>query len=230
MFGHPSGGRFSDGAETGGQLTCPVGLEFSGVGYLSRSTIGQWHAMGALLMAMCFLAPACSTTQTPSRDETASQSVPVPPPAVSGIDNTVSVKIALADSFDVLQGDKCAGRSRNSGMRDGALVQLRGDTVGGSTSTTASAHVERRAPRIYRGKPLIDDDGIYCVVKAVFSPARPDPSSRYSIKFVDGDWLQDLVHVGRAPYGQLDRPGYGSGDVGIQRCPSLLDPPTKYCD
>jgi hypothetical protein len=52
--------------------------------------------------------------------------MPVPPPAISGIDNTVSLMMALADSFDVLPNGKCAGRSNNSGMSDGARVQLRG--------------------------------------------------------------------------------------------------------
>jgi hypothetical protein len=152
----------------------------------------------------------------------------VPPPAVSGVDNTVSVEISLADSFDVLPGGRCAGRSSNSGMSDGAKVQLRGDTVGGSAWATATARFERH-PFMYRGKEVPEaDDGLYCNVKMVFAPSKPDPESRYSIKFVGGDWRSGVT-VGRAAYGQLDRPGYGSSRMTIQTCRSAADPPEKDC-
>jgi hypothetical protein len=83
---------------------------------------------------------------------------------------------------------------------------------------------------MYRGKPIMDDDYLYCVVEAVFTPTLPDPSGRYSYKFVGDDWRWGVT-VGRAPYGQWDRPGYGSGkaNLGIQTCRSLLDPPDKDC-
>jgi hypothetical protein len=89
--------------------------------------------------------------------------MPVPPPAVSGIDNTVSVTLGLADSFDVLSDGTCAGRDTNSGMSDGARVQLRGDTVGGSVWSTATARFERRPPGIYDGVKgrWRYDDGLY---------------------------------------------------------------------
>jgi hypothetical protein len=134
----------------------------------------------------------------------------------------------MADSFDVIPNGKCAGRSDNTGMRDGARVQLRGDTDGGSVWSVATATFERHPPKLYHGKPLMVDDGLYCIVKAVFAPTIPDPKSRYSIKFIGGDWRR-LVQVGRAPYGQLDRPGYGSAQITIQTCRSLLDPPDKDC-
>lgn len=182
------------------------------------------------IVAGVLLAAASSACHSPLISGTAtSAAVPVPPPAVSGIDNTVSVTISLADSFDFLPHGKCAGRSSNSGMRDDARVQLRGDTVGGSTWATATAHAEFH-PVIYRGKLVPEaDDGHYCVLKAVFAPTTPDPESRYSIKFVGGDWRQGLVHVGRAPYGQRDRPGYGRAQVTIQTCRSPADPPDKDC-
>jgi hypothetical protein len=175
------------------------------------------------------LLAACSPHPGPTAAGTGpSDTMPVPPPAVSAIDNTVSVTMALADSFDVLPNDKCVGRSDNSGMSDGARVQLRGDTDGGSVWSVATAHFERVPQRMYHGKPQMDDDGLYCVVTVVFAPTRPDPKSEYSIKFVGGDW-RDFVKVGRAPYGQLDRPGYGSESTTIVTCGSLLDPPDKDC-
>jgi hypothetical protein len=155
--------------------------------------------------------------------------MPVPPPSVSGVDDTVSVTITLSDSFDILPDGKCAGRSDNSGMSDGARVQLRGDTVGGSTWAIATARFERH-PFMYRGKEVPEaDDGLYCVLKVVFAPTRPDPKSVYSIKFVGGDWREHFVRVGRAPYGQLDRPGYGFASIGIQLCRSAADPPDTEC-
>jgi hypothetical protein len=178
----------------------------------------------------------CSVGKSrPIVDTATPNTMPVPPPAISSIDNTVTVKIALADSFDVLPNGKCAARSSNvgpksgnMGMSDGARVQLRGDTVGGSVWSVATAQVQRRPPQMSHGKPLVDDDGLYCVVKVVFAPTRPDPSSSYSLKFEGGDWWSS-IKVGRAPYGQLDRPGYGSVSGTIMTCRSLLDPPEKDC-
>lgn len=195
----------------------------------TRTTHRKRRTTIALITAACLLAPGCIPDHAPATTTTATDTVPMPPPAVSSIDNTVSVQIALADSFDVLPDGTCAGRSDNIGIRNGAQVQLRGDTVGGSTWATATTRFEQHPPRIYHGKPVIDDDGQYCIVKAVFAPTRPDPTSSYSVKFVGGSWVHNLVHVGRAPYGRLDRPGYGTANTGIQRCPSLLDPPTKDC-
>jgi hypothetical protein len=62
-----------------------------------------------------------------------------------------------------------------------------------------------------------------------FSPTQPDPGSSYSLKFVNGDWIRDLVHVGRAPFGQEDRPGYGRTNVIIQRCPTPAYVPDREC-
>ncbi|MDH6194085.1 hypothetical protein M2272_000706 [Mycobacterium frederiksbergense] len=73
------------------------------------------------------------------------------------------------------------------------------------------------------------DDGQYCAVKMVFAPKTPDPESIYSIKFFNGDWLNGLVRVGRAPFGQEDRPGYGTAFVTRQLCPHPADPPDKDC-
>src|SRR3712207_3802377 len=97
------------------------------------------------IAAGLLLATACSAGH-PRVDgpHAPSPSQPISPPAVTTIDNTVSVTIALADSFDVLPGGKCAGRSDNSGMRDGARAQLRGDTAGGSVWATATADFENR--------------------------------------------------------------------------------------
>ena len=121
------------------------------------------------IAAVSLLVSACPTGQPPSNAGTeASNTMPVSSPAISGIDNTVSVTMALADSFDVLPNGKCAGRSVNIGVSDGARAQLRGDTDGGSVWSVATARIERRPP-------LTDDDGLYCVVKVVFAPTRPDP-------------------------------------------------------
>jgi hypothetical protein len=156
----------------------------------------------------------------------------VPPPAVAGIDNVIAVSWELADSFDMLPDDKCAGRSVNSGMRDGGRVQFIGETFGGSVSTTATTRFERRTPwtAMSQGKALVIDDGLYCIVTAVFAPPLPDPTSRYKWKFVGGDWHQGL-YVGRTPFGKPERPGYGSGRarISMQSCRDLSDPPTKDC-
>jgi hypothetical protein len=184
----------------------------------------------ALLIAAGLLLAACSVGHPESTGTATSATMPVPPPAASGTDNTVSVTMALADSFDVVPDGKCAGRSDNAGMSDGARVQLRGDTDGGNVWATATADFENKGPQIYDGVKghWLYDDGLYCIVKAVFAPTTPDPKSSYSIKFIGGDWL-DFVQVGRAPYGQLDRPGYGTAQITIQTCRSLLDPPDKDC-
>jgi hypothetical protein len=158
--------------------------------------------------------------------------MPVPPPAVAGIDNAIAVTWELSDSFDILPGDKCAGRSVNSGMSDGGRVQFVGETVGGSVSTTATTHFERRPPwtEMHQGKPVLIDDGLYCVVSAVFAPAIPDPTGNYSWKFVGGDW-SDGLDVGYMPVGKRERPGYGSerASITITTCRYLSDPPTKDC-
>lgn len=152
------------------------------------------------------------------------------PPAESAIDNTVSVTLALAlaDSFDVLPDGKCAGRRVNNGMRDGGRVQLRSTTVGGSVWSVASAHIEYIPPPMRHGKPLFEDDGLYCFVKAVFVPQRPDATSTYDLQFEGGNWRGGLK-LGRAPFGQRDRPGYGSVIANVMTCNSLQDPPEKDC-
>jgi hypothetical protein len=106
-------------------------------------------------------------------------------------------------------------------MSDGARVQLRGDTVGGSVWSVATARIERHPP-------LTDDDGLYCVATALFVPTSPDPKGSYSMKFVGGDWRQSIVALRRAPFGKLDT-GYGSVSGTIMMCKSLLDPPEKDC-
>lgn len=105
--------------------------------------------------------------------------MPVPPPAVSGIDHTVAVKWSLADSFDILPDGTCAGRGDNRGMNNGARIQLQGDTTGFIDQTRATAHFHRE---ILSMKEALMDDGLYCVVEAVFAPSMPDPDG-YSIRF-----------------------------------------------
>ncbi|AKS34275.1 hypothetical protein AFA91_22920 [Mycolicibacterium goodii] len=136
--------------------------------------------------------------------------------------------LALADSFDVLPDGRCAGRRVNNGMRDGGRVQLRSTTVGGSVWSVASAHIEHIPPPLRHGRPLFEDDGLYCFVKAVFVPQRPDPTSTYDLKFEGGNWRGGLK-LGRAPFGQRDRPGYGSVIATVMTCNSLQDPPEKDC-
>jgi hypothetical protein len=236
QLGSPLHARHSTEQEVHGGFAdpaalCAVSVESLPVGASRPRDHLKPPTATVLLIAMLLVASACSTGQQELRTtrRATSSTTQAPPPAASEIDNTVSVTIALADSFDVLAGGKCAGRSNNSGISDGARVQLRGDTVGGSTWATATARVERR-PVILRGKEVPDaDDGLYCVVEAVFAPSRPDPQSSYSLKFVGGDWWQHIVHVGTAPYGQLDRPGYGRTQITVQLCESPLDPPEKDC-
>jgi hypothetical protein len=134
----------------------------------------------------------------------------------------------LADSFDVLPDGKCAGRSGFREMRDGVRVQLRGDTTGFSDETRATARVEQQ---LLDGKRAFGDDGLYCVIEAVFAPSMPDPNG-YWLKFAGSadreKWLGKPSSG--TPFGRPDPPpGDGSFNIGSQACPTLLDPPEKDC-
>lgn len=67
-------------------------------------------------------------------------------------------------------------------------MQLRGDTDGGSVWSTTIVNYQRFPPSN-------EDDGQYCIGKAVFAPTHPDPNSRYWIKFVDGDWRVSMAKL-----------------------------------
>lgn len=178
--------------------------------------------VGALLAATAALT-ACANDHA----RLASPSLPVPPPAVSAIDHTVTVRWQLADSFDVLPGGTCAGRGLNRGMRNGARMHLQGNTTGFVDETRVTATLERRT---LSARGALSDDGLYCVIRAVFAPALPDPDG-YSIKFPGTPVKWDhLGASGRAPFGRPDLPpGFGSINLGSQTCPNLFDPPEKDC-
>ena len=121
------------------------------------------------------------------------------------------------------------GRSTFRGMGDGARVLLRGITTGWDVEGSATAYVEHRAPMMSHGKPLLDDDYVYCDIEVVFTPSMPDPDG-YALKFAGADHWEQLGKPGRTPFGQPERPGYGRYNIGSQSCPSLLlDPPDKDC-
>jgi hypothetical protein len=173
--------------------------------------------------------PMACATPAPSAVTAETSPVVVLPPAVTALDDTVSVTLALADSFTALPDGTCEGRSSNAGIANGAQAQLRGNIAGGSVSSTVTTHYRFTPPAPGRETdPAGEDDGEYCIVTAVFAPTRPDPDSRYLIKFPGGDW-RGLVHVGRERYGRLDRPGYGSTFVIVQTCQRISDPPDKQC-
>lgn len=180
-----------------------------------------WTALtvaAAVALAGCASTTPAATTQQATPTSTQAQQRPAGPP----VGDTVNVTLALADSFDINPDGTCSGRSDNTGMTNGARVQLRGDTDGGSVWSTATTAVERHPP-------VPGDDGQYCIVKMTFTPNMPDPKSTYSLKFVGGDWLRGFVHVRRAPFGQEDRPGLGSASGTVQTCRSAADPPDKDC-
>lgn len=162
---------------------------------------------GLIVAAVAALAGCASTTPaTPQPVPTATSLQAQERPAGPPVDDTVKVTLTLVDSFDIHPDNTCSGRSSNAGFTNGARVQLHGDTVGGSTWTTATTTVVRR-PFIYRGEVRPEaDDGVYCVAEMVFAPELPDPESRYSLKFVDGDWMRGLVHVGMAPFDRRTAP------------------------
>lgn len=177
-----------------------------------------------LVAALGFPLAACSPgDRLPAAFPEHTPSHVASPPAISGIDRTVTVRWQLADSFDVLPDGSCAGRSIFSEFHDGVHVLLIGVTSRLSDETRATTHVEQR--------PVSpSDDGQYCVVEAVFAPSLPDPAG-YSIKFAGSrDRVRFLGRPGGAPYGQPDPPpGYGRYNLGSQSCPSLLDPPDRDC-
>jgi hypothetical protein len=176
------------------------------------------------VIAAAAVVAACSSGHA---SQGASPSWPVPPPAVSGIDHTVIVTWQLADSFDILPGGKCAGRGSNRGMSDGARIQLQGKITGFFDETRATASFQRRN---LSAKEALGDDGLYCVLRAVFAPSMPDPEG-YSVKFPGTPVKWDhLGKPGRTPFGRPDSPpGYGAYNLGSQTCQSLLDPPYKDC-
>lgn len=195
----------------------------SGSSSLLRRVGPATMVVGLLMTAGCVLG------HSPVRsDGSAHAHISEPPPAVSGIDDTVSVHWRLADSFDILPGDRCVGRGNNRGMFDGARVRLTGHTMGYAGETKATAYFEHFPPLMHLGRPLLDDDYLYCVVEAVFSPGIPEPDG-YSVKFErarDDFWLGKPSGM---PFGFRDRPGYGAYQITVQTCRSLLDPPDKDC-
>jgi hypothetical protein len=184
-----------------------------------------WFKLGVSFVNMVGVLTACaSSTQAPV---TASPLSTAPPPAVSEIDHTVTVKWRLADSFDLLPGGRCAGRGDNRGMGDGARIQLQGSSSGFINETRATATVEREE---LSPKQALIDDGVYCTLRAVFSPSMPDPDG-YSVKF-SGTKIKmaNLGRPGGTRFGRPDPPpGYGVYNVTSQLCPDLLDPPEKDC-
>lgn len=178
----------------------------------------------AALITVTGALAACSNGYAPVA---ASPSLPVPPPAVSAIDHTVTVTWQLADSFEILPGGKCAGRGDNRGMSDGARIQLHGNATGFVDETRATARFQHRS---LSARESLFDDGRYCVLRAVFAPSMPDPDG-YSVKFPGTPVSWDhLGKPGGTPFGRPDNPpGYGGYNLGSQTCGSLLDPPDKDC-
>jgi hypothetical protein len=173
-----------------GNGPCELQTSRWGVHAVSISVVGVCRVASGLLAVVTILmgmplVAGCSDTQSSIPVGRADGSLPVPPPAMSAVDRTVFVTWALEDSFDVLPGGTCAGRSTNRGMSDRARVLLTGKTTGLSDETVASAFYKQTPPRMYHGKPMLDDDYRYCVITAVWSPAVPDPDG-YTYK-LDGD-------------------------------------------
>lgn len=164
----------------------------------------------------------------PHKPRNATDAPGPPPPAVSSIDRTVAVRWSLADTFDVKPDGTCAGRDSFRGMSHGTRVLLRGTSTGWDVETTATAFVVRWPTATYRGRPLLDDDYLYCTVDAVFAPSMPDPEG-YSAKFAGaGHWYQ-LGKPSRTPFGKPERPGYGSYRIVAQSCPTRLAAPDEEC-
>ena len=181
--------------------------------------------VGALVMS------ACSSGRPVTVGSATPEHLPVPP-ARSAFDDTVTTVWNLADSFDVRSDGTCTGRSSNAGMGDGVKVQLRSETLGGSASATATARVKQHPPTIYNGVNghWVDDDGLYCVVTAVFAPAIPDPDGEYVTKFGGGNWGHAVrVQSKFWMYDSLGPPGYGLVRTLVQSCRWLADPPDKAC-
>lgn len=76
----------------------------------------------------------------------------------------------------------------------------------------------------------MEDDGLYCVVTAIFAPAIPDPDGHYVVKFAGGSWAHSArVRSEFWIYDPISPPGYGTSSTVHQSCTSLADPPDKQC-
>lgn len=198
--------------------------------YVERRMLRTCRARLPVLVCCFALIPACTAGPSQQAHSSPVNQTSSPPPAVSGIDDTISVRMSLADTFDVLPNGNCAGRLIYQGVRDGARVLLQGNSTTWGVETRAVVHLEHRKPIMSRGKPLLFDDYVYCVAEAVFTPPMPDPAG-YSIKFAGTSSWDDL---GQPTHAATDSAhgGEWSGwnyDFSTQMCPSLLDPPEKDC-
>lgn len=138
----------------------------------------------------------------------------------------------LADSFDILSDGTCIGTFLNEGIVDGVRIQLRSETLGGSAWATATARFKQYPPTVYNGVygHRVEDDGLYCSVKAVFAPAIADPEGRYFAKVAGGDWGHSAWVRSEFWMYDSDGPaGYGLDTALVQNCASRADPPDKEC-
>lgn len=181
-------------------------------------------SVAALLMATALAACSASDLQVVT-----APSLPVPPPAVSSIDHTVSIRWYIPDSFDHAAGGTCSGRGDNDGIRGGALVKFRGQSTGFNDETITTSRYERHA---VSARSAALDSGQSCSVQAVFAPTMPDPAGYLITLPGTKDFTQETgVMSGMTPFGMANEPmGYGSLNIVVQhRCPTLNAPPEQNC-
>ncbi len=108
-----------------------------GAGNVVPMAVCCWTSpLHATVLVVAAALAGCSTS-SPAQLE-ASPSRGAPPPAVSGVDHTLTVRWSLADSFDILPDGSCAGRDENRGMGSGARIQLQGDSTTDSLTRLGS--------------------------------------------------------------------------------------------
>jgi hypothetical protein len=186
-----------------------------------------WRPLRPVIaLLVCAALPACASSGPPLAT---APTLPIPPPAVSSIDHTVSIRWYIPDSFDHAAAGTCPGRDDNDGIRGGALVRFHGQSTGFDDETTTTSRYERR---VVSARSAAFDSGQSCSVQAVFAPTMPDPSG-YLITFPGTEAPEQDTGVmsGRTPFGMADEPlGYGSLNIVVQhRCPTLTAPPEQDC-
>jgi hypothetical protein len=170
---------------------------------------GEFFGRCALPVLVGVLAAGCSASHLTTAAQTVTVAAPeqTPFPAIHNeYKRTVAVTIELNDSFDIYPDGHCAGRDLFAGISNAVPAQLKGATVGGITTTTATTHVHRLGNQ-------------YCAIEATFTPELLDPNG-YLIKFSDRAWENGVTP---------DNDEWGTFHSNYQACQNRIAQPEEKC-